>query len=36
MISAYHIALFVHLSSIFVLAIAMGVSHRGLVLMEQA
>lgn len=36
MISAYHLALFVHLSSIFVLAIAMGVSHRGLVLMEKA
>ena len=36
MINAYQILLFVHLSAICVLAIAMGVSHIGLVLMEKA
>lgn len=36
MIDAYHVCLFIHLSAVFVLAIAMGVSHRGLILMEKA
>jgi glutathione S-transferase len=36
MLSAYHVCLFIHLSSIFVLFMAMGVSHIGMVRMEKA
>jgi|GEM_PF-571901 len=36
MITAYQVCLFIHISSVFVLAIAMGVAHRAVALMERA